>query len=234
MCTAHLALYKFEYFACFGYCVYGAKSVVVKTTEYGPETYTRVARNRVFSRICWWQRNIFVKNPVSLLEVRPKLHKSDKNTLKERLAMLKQKASPESVLPPEKEQESIAQLAQILSRESSQPKLVTSNGEEILIPESVCNILRQAVQAMASDQAVSIVRYNRELTTQQAANILNVSRPFLVKLLDEGAIPCIKVGSHRRIRFKDLIIYKKHRDSKRRKLLDQLIEMTEEAGLYKE
>ena len=148
--------------------------------------------------------------------------------------MLKQKASPESVLLPEKEQESIAQLAQILSRESAQPKLVTSNGEEILLPESVCNILRQAVQAMASEQAVSIVRHNRELTTQQGANILNVSRPFIVKLLDEGAIPYIKVGSHRRIRFKDLIIYKEQRDTKRRKLLDQLIEMTEEAGLYEE
>ena len=146
--------------------------------------------------------------------------------------MSRQKALPESIMLPEKEQESIAQLAQILSRESAQPKLVTSNGEEIQIPESVCNILRQAVQAMASDEAVSIVRHNRELTTQQAADILNVSRPFLVKLLDEGAIPYIKVGSDRRIRFKDLIIYQEQRDRKRRKILDQLIEMTEEAGLY--
>ena len=78
------------------------------------------------------------------------------------------------------------------------------------------------------------ILHNRQLTTQQAADILNVSRLFLVKLLDEGAIPYIKVGSHRRIRFKDLIIYKEHRDRKRRKLLDQLIEMTEEAGLYEE
>ena len=148
--------------------------------------------------------------------------------------MSRQKASPESIMLPEKEQELIAQLAQILSRESAQPKLVTSNGEEIIIPESVCNILRQAVQAMASDEAVSIVRHNRELTTQQAADILNVSRPFLIKLLDEGAIPYIKVGSDRRIRFKDLIIYQEQRDRKRRKLLDQLIEMTEEAGLYEE
>lgn len=61
---------------------------------------------------------------------------------------------------------------------------------------------------MASEQAISIVCQNRELTTQQATDILNVSRPFLVKLLDEGAIPCIKVGSHRRIQFKDLIIYR--------------------------
>ena len=146
--------------------------------------------------------------------------------------MLKQKASPESVLPPEKEQESIAQLAQILSRESAQPKLVTSNGEEFLIPESVCNILRQAVQAMASDQAVSIVRYNRELTTQQAANILNVSRPFLVKLLDEGAIPYIKVGSHRRIRFKDLIIYREQRKVMRRQGLKELTQFLQEEGFY--
>ncbi|MGB8689786.1 MAG: helix-turn-helix domain-containing protein [Microcoleus sp.] len=146
--------------------------------------------------------------------------------------MLKQKASPESVLPQEKEQESIAQLAQILSRESAQPKLVTSNGEEILIPESVCNILRQAVQAMAAKQAVSIVLHDRELTTQQAADILNVSRPFLVKLLDEGAIPYIKVGSHRRIQLKDLIIYQEQRKVMRRQGLNELTQFLQEEGFY--
>ncbi|MEG3878058.1 helix-turn-helix domain-containing protein [Microcoleus sp. herbarium7] len=163
--------------------------------------------------------------------MREKCYRQDNNQ-KIHLAMLKQKASPESVLLQEKEQESIAQLAQILSRESAQPKLVTSNGEEIILPESVCNILRQAVQAMASEQAVSIVRHNRELTTQQAANILNVSRPFLVKLLDEGAIPCIKVGSHRRIQLKDLIIYKEQRKVKRRQGLKELTQFLQEEGFY--
>lgn len=146
--------------------------------------------------------------------------------------MSRQKASPESVLLPEKEQELIAQLAEILSQESAQPKLVTSNGEEILLPESVCNILRQAVQAMASDQAVSIVHYNRELTTQQAADILNVSRLFIVKLLDEGAIPYIKVGSHRRIRVKDLIIYQEQRKVMRRQGLKELTQFLQEEGFY--
>ena len=85
---------------------------------------------------------------------------------------------------------------------------------------------------MASDRAVSIVRYNRELTTQQAANILNLSRPFLVKLLDEGAIPCIKVGSNRRIQLKDLIIYREQRKVMRREGLKELTQFLQEEGFY--
>ena len=87
---------------------------------------------------------------------------------------------------------------------------------------------------MASGQAISLVLHNRELTTQEAADILNVSRPFLVKLLEKGEIPYIKVGSHRRILFQHLMTYKQQRKVQRRQLLDELIEMTEEAGLYEE
>lgn len=148
--------------------------------------------------------------------------------------MLKQKPSPESVLISERETEAIKKLQQLLSLESAQVKLVTSNGEEILIPESVYSLLGQVVRAMASGKAVSIVTHNRELTVQQAADILNVSRSFLVKLLDEGAIPFIEIDSQRRILFQDLMIYKEKRKVQRRKLLDELIEMTEEAGLYEE
>jgi excisionase family DNA binding protein len=166
--------------------------------------------------------------------VRPGLHKSDKNTSKERLGMLKQKPSPESVLITEQETEAIAQLEPILSLESSQLKLVASNGEEIVIPESVYSLLGQIVRAMASGQAVSIVTHNRELTVHQAADLLNVSQKFLVKLLDERAIPYIELGSRRRILFQDLMTYKQQRKVQRRQLLDELIEMTEEAGLYEE
>jgi excisionase family DNA binding protein len=146
--------------------------------------------------------------------------------------MLNQKASFESVLIPEQKPEEIAKLERILSHEFAQPKLVGSKGEEIVIPESIYSIFRQIMGAMASGQAISLVPHNHELTTQEAADILNVSRPFLIKLLDQGEIPCIKVGKHRRIRLEDLIFYKQHRDNKRRKHLDRLIEITEEAGLY--
>jgi excisionase family DNA binding protein len=148
--------------------------------------------------------------------------------------MSRQKASPESVLVKEPEKELIDQLEQILSRESAQPKLVGSNGEEILIPESVYSILRQIVHAMASGQAFSVELHNRELTTQEAAELLKVSRPFFVKLLKEGAIPYIEVGKHRRVLFQDVITYKEERQVKRRQGMKELSQFLQEEGFYEE
>jgi excisionase family DNA binding protein len=148
--------------------------------------------------------------------------------------MSRQKASPESVLVQEPEKELIDQLEQILSRESAQPKLVGSNGEEILIPESVYSILRQIVHAMASGQAFSVELHNRELTTQEAAELLKVSRPFFVKLLKEGAIPYIEVGKHRRVLFQDVITYKEQRQVKRRQGMKELSQFLQEEGFYDE
>jgi excisionase family DNA binding protein len=131
----------------------------------------------------------------------------------------------------EAEAKAINQLEHILNQENSQLKLA-ANGEEITIPDSVSRVLRQVVQAMASGKNVSIVTYNPELTTQQAADLLNVSRPYLIKLLEQGELPYILVGTHRRVKFEDLIKYKQQRDTKRRELLQELIEISEEAGLY--
>jgi len=132
----------------------------------------------------------------------------------------------------EAEAEAIKQLEHILNQENSQLKLAAANGEEMTIPDSVCLVLRQVVQAMASGKNVSIVTHNPELTTQQAADLLNVSRPYLIKLLEQGELPYIMVGTHRRVKFEDLRKYKQQRDIKRRQLLDELIEMSQEAGLY--
>jgi len=140
----------------------------------------------------------------------------------------------ELVLLPEEEIQSIKQLELILKLANSQLHLVDANGETIPIPESLDKILRQVVQAMASSKLVSIVIQDQEFTTQQAADFLNVSRPYLIKLLEQGEIPYIMLGTHRRVRFEDLKQYKQQRDSKRRKLLQELIEITEEAGLYED
>ncbi|MDZ8084722.1 MAG: helix-turn-helix domain-containing protein [Nostoc sp. DedQUE12b] len=140
--------------------------------------------------------------------------------------------SLDSVISPQLEAQSIKELERILSVKDFQAKLVGANGERINIPEPIYQVLLQVVHAMASGKAISIIPQQQELTTQQAAEFLNVSRPYLIKLLEQGEIPHIKVGSHRRVRFDDLMNYKQQRDVKRDQLLTELTQMGQEAGFY--
>lgn len=146
--------------------------------------------------------------------------------------MLKQNMSLDSVISPQLEAQSIKELERILSVKDFQAKLVGANGEKINIPEPIYQVLVQVVHAMASGKAISIIPQQQELTTQQAAEFINVSRPYLIKLLEQGEIPHIKVGSHRRVRFDDLMNYKHQRDVKRDQLLTELTQMSQEAGFY--
>lgn len=84
---------------------------------------------------------------------------------------------------------------------------------------------------MAQGNAVIIMPVHAELTTQEAANILNVSRPHLVKLLEEGEIPFYKVRTHRRIRFQDLIEYKRKRDEESKAAMQALADQAQEHGM---
>lgn len=143
-------------------------------------------------------------------------------------------ASVESVLAQEKEAQTFKELERILQIEGSKVKLLGANGEQIDIPESLHQVLHHVVQAFVKGRIISIIPENCEMTTQQAADFLNVSRPYLIKLLEQGEIPHIKVGTHRRVPFQDLMKYKEQRDSKRRQALQELIEMSEEAGLYED
>jgi excisionase family DNA binding protein len=79
-----------------------------------------------------------------------------------------------------------------------------------------------------------VVPVGKELTTQQAADLLNVSRQYLVRLLDEKKIDFTRTGRHRRLRFEDVIAFKERRERERRAGLNKLIEMSEDAGGYPE
>ena len=114
----------------------------------------------------------------------------------------------------------------------SMPKLVGPDGEEIVIPKTLFHLLKQVVRDLAQGQVVAIASLHRELTTQQAADLLNVSRPYLVQLLENGRLPFTKTGTHRRIRFNDLMQYKAKRDATRKRGLAQLTQMSQELGLY--
>lgn len=90
------------------------------------------------------------------------------------------------------------------------------------LPAGAVDLLMHVLEAMATGQGVTLIPDSAELTTVQAADILNVSRPFLIKLLDQKAIPHRKVGTHRRIRMDDVMAYKNAIDREREQVLEQL------------
>lgn len=116
---------------------------------------------------------------------------------------------------------------------SIQVKIVKEDGnqQDVVIPATTFHLLVDILSQMAQGNAVSIVPIHAELTTQEAADILNVSRPFLIKLIESQEIPCRKVGRHRRIRFADLMEYKQKTDSQRTKALDELAAQAQELNM---
>jgi len=141
---------------------------------------------------------------------------------------------PRRLAPPVQEISAIKDLDRALNLEPARAKLVGANGQEILLPEFMYQLLRDLAHALATGHSVSIMRSDHLLTTQEAAEELNVSRGFISKLLKSNTIPHVLVGSHRRIRFEDLMQYKKVRDANRREGLKRLTQMSEELGLYEE
>jgi excisionase family DNA binding protein len=100
--------------------------------------------------------------------------------------------------------------------------------DALVVPRQVAVMLAQVLGMLANGQGVQIMPDSAMLTTQQAADMLNVSRPYLVKLLDQGEIPFKKVGTHRRILFQDVLAYKTQDDQDRRKVLDELAALGQE------
>jgi excisionase family DNA binding protein len=104
--------------------------------------------------------------------------------------------------------------------------------DALVIPRPTAILFAQILDALARGQGVQIIPKDAELTTQQAADMLNVSRPYLISLLESDQIPYRKVGRHRRITFENLMNYKRHDDLDRRAAADDLADLSEELGLY--
>jgi excisionase family DNA binding protein len=103
-------------------------------------------------------------------------------------------------------------------------------GPDIVLPASVFRLLKAILAEMAQGHGVALLPIQAELTTQQAAGLLNVSRPYLIRLLEDRKIPFRLVGQHRRVRFEDLLAFQRKDDEERRRIADELTADTQELG----
>ena len=108
---------------------------------------------------------------------------------------------------------------------------IDGTDSELQIPLSALIMFRHILAEMAEGNAVTLVPVHAQLTTQKAADLIGVSRPFLTKLIDGGELPCQMVGTHRRVTFEDLMTYKRQTDENRRRALDELTALSQELDM---
>jgi len=146
-------------------------------------------------------------------------------------------AADDRTFPPDPETAALARssaeaMSRLLAREGGAERArVRLDDTDLVLPRQALSLLRDLLVEMAQGNAVTVVPTHAELTTQQAAELLNVSRPHVVKLLEEGAIPFHRVGTHRRIRYADLMAYKQEREERSRAALDALVEQGQDEDM---
>lgn len=146
---------------------------------------------------------------------------------------------PKTILPLEKEVEAAVQgqreLASLLSTKFETQRIDIFDKEDklhtLVLPTSALRLLVDILGELAIGNAVKVVPVHAEPTSQEAADLLNVSRPHLVKMLEEGAIPFTKTGRHRRIRFSDLMAFKQRRDEESQDAMEELTQQAQELGM---
>jgi len=136
----------------------------------------------------------------------------------------------ETVVPSEQDATLARESSRVLSRhlgDQGTLKLAVDEGgrtEPVALPAAAARLLIEILTQMAQGNPVTLMPLHAELTTQEAAEHLNVSRPFLIGLLEKGEIPFRKVGTHRRVLFRDLLAYRQRTDGARQKALEELAE----------
>ncbi len=131
--------------------------------------------------------------------------------------------------------ESLERISEILTSDMSDLSFRVQNdkqrGADIILPASVLRLLKGILAEMAQGHGVALLPVQAELTTQQAADLLNVSRPYLIRLLEDKRIPFRLVGQHRRVRVDDLLAYQRKDNEERRRVADELTADAQELGM---
>jgi len=112
------------------------------------------------------------------------------------------------------------------------PTLVGSKGEHATLPAPLYSLLKDIVRNLENGRSLVLMPEERQLTTQRAAELLGMSRPYLIRLIDAGEMPYLLVGKHRRIALRDVLAYSKRRAEGRRAALNTMARDAFEAGLY--
>jgi len=137
-----------------------------------------------------------------------------------------------SSVPNEHDSELAAAASRELARASKAAVNVQlGDGTVLELPKAVTPLLVNILTEMAQGNAVTLIPLHAELTTQEAANLLNISRPYLNKLLDQGLIDHHKVGTHRRIKFTDLETFREKREQERNAAMEELARQAQEQGM---
>lgn len=143
----------------------------------------------------------------------------------------------ELTTPTEEERRQALEASRFLAsplRDTHSFQIVAGDGHSfpLSLPAPALRLLYEILREMAAGNAVTVLPVQTELTTQQAADYLNVSRPYLVKMLDEGQLPSHKIGTHRRVRLEDIVAYKRADDARSLAILQELTAEAQEMGFY--
>ncbi len=133
-------------------------------------------------------------------------------------------------LPPRTERELQAISSAVASSETAE--LRSADGTVTPIPDEVYAVLRDVLSMLGEGKAIAVTPLHTELTTQEAAGLLGISRPTLIKKLDQGEIPHTRPSRHRRLRLTDVLEYRSSLREQRRDALREMVEISEQAGLY--
>jgi len=138
------------------------------------------------------------------------------------------------ILPSADDAELAAKASRHLSRarhEGAELRVQVDGGEMLRLPKAVSDLLYHLLAEMAQGHGVTLCPVHAELTTQEAADYLNVSRPYLIRLLEQGKVPFHMVGTHRRVKFSDLEAFRKTAEDERRRVMDELAAQAQELGM---
>jgi excisionase family DNA binding protein len=135
------------------------------------------------------------------------------------------------VFPP-RDLAALLDLGRFLEHHTEPALLLGPDGEQVPLPVEVYRVVVEVVEAMREGKVITLVPHTQRLTAQEAAGFLGVSRPTLVKILEDGKIPYDQPGRHRRPLFTDLLAYQQRQRASRRTALDEMTADASEAGIY--